>query len=47
MQSQVAQVAAMLEQASESNIPWIMGGVFNLLPPGHYDQLPESKKIYY
>jgi endonuclease/exonuclease/phosphatase family metal-dependent hydrolase len=47
MQRQVAQVAAMLEQASESNIPWIMGGDFNLLPPGQYEQLPDSQKIYY
>ncbi len=47
MQRQVAQVETMLRELSETNTPWIIGGDFNLLSPGQYEQLQDSQKIYY
>jgi len=29
------------------NIPWVLGGDFNLLPPGQYKKLIESHRTYY
>ncbi len=47
MQKQVAQVDSMLDNLNQANIPWIIGGDLNLLPPGQYEQLQDNQKIYY
>src|SRR5260370_11509508 len=34
MERQVSKVLAELESLEHENLPWIIGGAFNLLPPG-------------
>jgi len=44
MELQVAEVGGLL---AETKSPWVIGGDFNLLPPQHYEDLPESQQIWY
>ena len=46
---QIAHVDQLLSALNRSGIPWIIGGDFNLLPPGNeaYQRLSESQKAYY
>jgi endonuclease/exonuclease/phosphatase family metal-dependent hydrolase len=48
MERQVAAVKALLEKLSDGKYPWILGGDFNLLPPGGaYGRLAEKQRAYY
>lgn len=48
MEQQVEQIVALLKKLSQESLNWIIGGDFNLLPPGGaYDRLVESEKKYY
>lgn len=48
MERQVAQVKEILDRHSQSQTPWIMGGDFNLLPPGKtYGRLSSREQYYY
>jgi endonuclease/exonuclease/phosphatase family metal-dependent hydrolase len=44
MQKQVAAVIRRLEALNQEGYAWLIGGDFNLLPPGQFDQLQESQK---
>lgn len=48
MQQQVEQTVTLLKKLSQDGLSWIIGGDFNLLPPGDgYDRLAMSEKSYY
>jgi endonuclease/exonuclease/phosphatase family metal-dependent hydrolase len=47
MQQQVNQVDSHLGGLTGAGNPWLVGGDFNLLPPGQFDQLPDDQKFYY
>jgi endonuclease/exonuclease/phosphatase family metal-dependent hydrolase len=48
MQQQVAETRALLDDPTETGTPWIIGGDFNLLPPGRqYDDLGPAQQAYY
>ncbi|NJL11918.1 MAG: endonuclease/exonuclease/phosphatase family protein [Microscillaceae bacterium] len=48
MQKQVAEVEKLLATQSSRKIPWLIGGDFNLLPPGKaYQQLAETHRALY
>lgn len=48
MEQQVEQTVALLNKLSSEGLNWVIGGDFNLLPPGGaYDRLVESEKRYY
>jgi endonuclease/exonuclease/phosphatase family metal-dependent hydrolase len=49
MQRQVAMVSELLDRLSASGQPWLIGGDFNLLPPGAaaYERLKEHEKPAY
>jgi len=47
LQKQVNQVASLLTSFSSQNIPWIIAGDFNLLPPNQYNTLPTRQQIHY
>jgi endonuclease/exonuclease/phosphatase family metal-dependent hydrolase len=48
MELQVEQTVALLKKLSQEGLNWIIGGDFNLLPPGGaYDRLVELEKKYY
>ncbi len=48
MQQQVEQTVSLLKKLSREGLHWVIGGDFNLLPPGGgYDHLVESEKKYY
>lgn len=42
-QAEVAQLSAHLQTLEAENRIWVIGGDFNLLPPGQYEHLPESE----
>jgi endonuclease/exonuclease/phosphatase family metal-dependent hydrolase len=48
MERQVAYTRKLLAEKSQKNIPWLIGGDFNLLPPGKSYRLlsPEIQKYY-
>lgn len=48
MQRQVAEVDELLGDLTEAGEPWVIGGDFNLLPPGRqYDDLGPAQQEYY
>jgi len=48
MQKQVAYTHNLLSGLSQAGHPWLIGGDFNLLPPGpQYTRLPEHQRVYY
>ncbi|MGH8805964.1 MAG: endonuclease/exonuclease/phosphatase family protein [Polaromonas sp.] len=47
LQRQIAMSADLLEQLSAAGTPWVIGGDFNLLPPGQYQQLPAEQRSWY
>jgi endonuclease/exonuclease/phosphatase family metal-dependent hydrolase len=48
MQRQVGLVASNLQELTAARNPWVIGGDFNLLPPGpQYDNLPIDQRVYY
>ncbi len=48
MQRQVDQLKRLMDVYTETNHPWIIGGDFNLLPPGKaYSLLPDHQQYYY
>ena len=48
MQTQVAQVNTLLDKTTAAGSPWMIGGDFNLLPPGDgYARLSADQKIFY
>ncbi|MFI8381856.1 endonuclease/exonuclease/phosphatase family protein [Pseudomonas sp. NPDC079086] len=47
MQRQVAMTRSLLDQLQADGTPWVIGGDFNLLPPGQYQRLPENQRSWY
>ncbi|HNW29310.1 MAG TPA: endonuclease/exonuclease/phosphatase family protein [Spirochaetota bacterium] len=48
MERQVGFVKALLDRTTREGNPWMIGGDFNLLPPGKaYERLPEKMRTYY
>ena len=47
MGKQVARLEALLRDLDRSGHPWVMGGDFNLLPPGQYARLPAGQRVAY
>lgn len=48
MQQQVAQTKGLLDDLTAAREPWVIGGDFNLLPPGsQYEGLPPAQQAYY
>lgn len=47
MQRQVAMTTSLLDQLQADGTPWVLGGDFNLLPPGQYQRLPASQRSWY
>jgi len=48
MEKQIKQIENLLEKLSKAGLPWIIGGDFNLLPPGRaYAALASEQKIYF
>jgi endonuclease/exonuclease/phosphatase family metal-dependent hydrolase len=48
MQRQVAETRGLLDDLTEAGEPWVIGGDFNLLPPGRqYDDLGPAQQAYY
>jgi len=44
MQQQVAKVIQRLEALNQADTPWLIGGDFNLLPPGQFSQLSPDQQ---
>lgn len=47
MTRQLGKLREHITRLEGQNIPWVLGGDFNLLPPGQYEQLIESHRTYY
>jgi len=47
MQRQVAMIDQQLQTLNAAKTPWIIGGDFNLLPPGQYQRLSERQRSWY
>lgn len=47
MTKQLDRLRAQINNLYLQDIPWILGGDFNLLPPGQYEQLITSHQSYY
>ncbi len=48
MQQQVALAKGLIDDLTAAGNPWVLGGDFNLLPPGsQYDNLPSDQRAYY
>lgn len=47
LQQQVAMTTSLLEQLQAEGTPWLLGGDFNLLPPGQYQHLPAAQRSWY
>jgi endonuclease/exonuclease/phosphatase family metal-dependent hydrolase len=44
---QIMELDSLLEERSHAGFPWISGGDYNLLPPGHYEFFQGDEKSYY
>jgi endonuclease/exonuclease/phosphatase family metal-dependent hydrolase len=48
MARQIAAVDELLRRLTDERLPWVIGGDFNVLPPGpQYESLPESERVWY
>jgi endonuclease/exonuclease/phosphatase family metal-dependent hydrolase len=48
MARQIAKVNELLYLLTRERLQWVIGGDFNVLPPGpQYDGLPESERVWY
>ncbi len=48
MEKQVKETKELLDSKTKGDIPWLIGGDFNLLPPGEsYARLADDEKAYY
>src|SRR3990167_32123 len=47
MQQQVTMTGRLLDQLQGRSTPWVLGGDFNLLPPGQYRHLPAEQRGWY
>ena len=48
MGRQVSEVKAILDGLAQEQLPWVIGGDFNLLPPGRaYASLPARQQVYF
>jgi endonuclease/exonuclease/phosphatase family metal-dependent hydrolase len=47
LQKQVDYVRNLLENLTQQQIPWVIGGDFNLLPSGQYSTLQPKQRVYY
>lgn len=47
LRKQVAMTASLLERLQAAGTPWLLGGDFNLLPPGQYARLPAAQRGWY
>ncbi len=48
MEKQVKEIKELLDSKTKGNIPWLIGGDFNLLPPGEaYARLDDDEKAYF
>jgi len=48
MEKQASQVKEILDTLSAKKVPWVIGGDFNLLPPGGmYEALPGDQRAYF
>lgn len=47
MRKQVAMTASLLDRLQAAGTPWLLGGDFNLLPPGQYAQLAPAQRSWY
>ncbi len=47
LQKQVDYIAGLLKRFNQLNVPWVMGGDFNLLPPNQYRTLATKQQRYY
>lgn len=46
IEKQISQIEEILNHLDQHGNPWILGGDFNLLPPGQYQFLPQEAKSY-
>jgi endonuclease/exonuclease/phosphatase family metal-dependent hydrolase len=46
-QKEIAQIDERLLALNQAGYPWLLGGDFNLLPPGQYDRLPEDQQWHF
>ncbi len=44
---QIIELDSLLEERRHAGFPWIAGGDYNLLPPGHYESFQGDEKPYY
>ncbi|MGE8500206.1 MAG: endonuclease/exonuclease/phosphatase family protein [Pseudomonas sp.] len=47
MRKQVTMTTDLLDRLQAKRVPWVLGGDFNLLPPGQYAQLPTDQRGWY
>jgi len=47
LQRQVDYVRNLLDNLTQQQKPWVIGGDFNLLPPGQYGTLQPKQRVYY
>ena len=48
MERQVAQTKDLVDELTTADVPWVLGGDMNLLPPGgQYDALGPAQQEYY
>lgn len=47
MQRQVAMIDQQLQALNAAKTPWVIGGDFNLLPPGQFQRLSERQRSWY